>query len=236
MKRVLFTILLLSVISPLFAVEADFSASYMSRYIFRGERLLDNAYIAPKVALKSDNFELSALTIYDSKKEEKFRNIYELTFKTQVNKVGLDVGFLRYDPKQGKDTNEFFAKATWKGNWQPSLTVFFDFKEGSGKYIQAGFARRIASGKNEVLFGTNVGYVMNNEYMGTKTNGDTFSGLYDAELYLKSSFKLGKHLVLEPVISYSMPLSNDGKEAIKSLSVDKASKNLYGGITLHAAF
>lgn len=236
MKRIFLVMFLVLTVSSVFALEADFSATYMSRYVFRGERLLDNAYVAPKFMLKTDNIEVSAMTIYDAKKEESYRNVYELVFKTQVNKIKLDVGFVQYDPRKGESTNEFFAKTMWAGSWQPSLTVFFDVKEGSGKYIQAGFAKNIFKGTNNVVFGTNIGYVINNEYMGVKNNGDTFSGLYDAELYLKSSIKMNKHLTLEPVIAYSMPLSNDGKEAIRSLSVDKASKNLYGGVTLHASF
>ena len=236
MKRILFVMFLVSLMSPVFALEADFSASYMTRYMFRGERLIDNAFASPKAALKSDNFELSALTIYDTKKKENFRNVYELTFKTQVKKVAVDVGFVRYDPKNGVDTNEFFAKAEWKGNWRPSLAVFFDFEKGSGKYVQAGFARAISSGKNEVLIGTNIGFVMENGYMGLNKQGNEFTGLYDGEIYIKSSFKWGKHITVEPMIAYTMPLSQDGKEAIESLSINKESKNLYGGVTLHTSF
>lgn len=236
MKRIFLAMALCVLAVSASALEADFSAAYMSKYVFRGERLLDNACVTPKFALTANNFELSAMTIYDSKKEEAYRHVYELVFKTQVKKVGLDVGFLRYDPKKGNDTNEFFAKATWKGNWQPSLAVFFDFQEGSGKYIQAGLARAITSGKNQTLFGINIGYVMNNEYMGVTKNKDSFAGLYNAEIYLKSSVEAGKYITVEPFIAYSMPLSNDGKEAIRSLSINQAAHNFYGGIALHTAF
>lgn len=236
MKRILFVMFLVALVSPVFALDADFSASYMTRYMFRGERLIDNAFVSPKIALKSNHFELSALTIHDTKKKENFRNIYELAFKTQVKKMGVDVGFVRYDPKNGVDTNEFFAKAEWKGSWRPSLTVFFDFEKGSGKYVQAGFAKAISSGKNEVLLGTKLGYVMENGYMGLNKNGNEFTGLYDGEVYIKSSFKWGKHIIVEPMIAYTIPLSQSGKEAIKSLSINKESQNLYGGLTLHTNF
>lgn len=238
MKRVIILIALVCLTVPAFGFDVDFAGTYMTRYMFRGERLIDNAYIAPAVAIKSNNFELSATSIYDNKKKETFRNVYQLTFKTQVNKAAVDVGLVRYDPHNvnGKDTNEFFVKATWKGAWRPSFAVFFDFDEGSGKYFQAGFARNLGTSKNEVLLGANVGYVAQNGYMGLDKNGSEFTGLYDGELYLKSSFKWGKRITVEPMLAYSFPLSNDAKNAIQGISVDKASKNLYGGVTFHITF
>ena len=237
MKRFILAFLFVSLFVPVFGLEAEVAGTYMTRYVFRGERLVDNAIVAPTLALKSDNFELSACSIYDNKKDKVFRNIYQLTFKTQIKKVALDTGFVRYDTRNGIDaTNEFFAKATWKGNWQPSFAMFFDVKEGTGQYAQLGFARQITSGKNNVVLGTTIGYVMSNGYMGFNKNNKEFTGLYDGEIYLKSSFKWGKHLTVEPVIAYTLPLSNDGKEAIRSLSVNKETKNLYGGVTVRASF
>jgi hypothetical protein len=237
MKRVLFVVLLVVMLTPAFGIEVDVAGNYSTRYMFRGERLVDNAVVSPMLTLKMESLELSAASIYDVKKDEVFRHVYQLTFKTQINKIGLDTGFVRYDPRKGADaTTEFFAKASWKGNWQPSLTVFFDVKEGTGQYVQAGFARNITSGDNKVVFGTKLGYVVNNKYMGLNDNGKEFSGLYDAELYLTTSFKIGKHFTVEPMIAYSMPLSQDGKEAIRNMSVNKESKNLYGGVTIHASF
>jgi len=237
MKRFLLATLFASLLAPAVALETDFAATYMTHYVFRGERLVDNTIVAPTIALKTNNIELSACSIYDNKKSEVFRNVYQLTFKTQIDKVAVDTGFVRYDPRKGANaTNEFFAKASWKGNWQPSFAVFFDVKEGSGQYAQVGFARNISSGKNNVTLGTTLGYVMNNSYMGLNKNNKEFSGFYDGEIYLKSSFKAGKYLTIEPVIAYTLPLSNEGKDAIKSISVNKETCNLYGGITIHASF
>jgi hypothetical protein len=187
----------------------------------------------PSVCLNGEHIELRATNIYDMDKKDYYKNEFQVTFKTEIEKVGVDVGFLRHDlANAGIDTNEFFVKAAWNREWRPTFAVYFDVEKGSGQYLQAGLERQFKADKNTVAFGGRFSYILDNGYMGLDAAGKEFSGAYNGELYLTSKFNIGKHIVAEPMIGYTFPLSNEAEGAIKRLSVKNKENTLYGGITL----
>ena len=237
MKKLLLVVLMVLCASVAMAANVNVGAGYYSAYVFRGEKLIDNACLVPSIALVSDKLELRATSIYDSKKQANYRNVYELKFKMDIRKAMMTAGFIAYDQNNLRaDTQEFFVGAEWNGSLHPYVTTYFDMKEGTGSYIRGGIERQFKSGKQDkVALGASVGYVINNKYLGL-SNGKEFAGFYDGEIYAKASFHTFKHLIVEPVLSYSFPMSTDGKVAIESMSLQNKANNLYGGLNLLVSF
>lgn len=238
MKKMFLFVVTMLLLANSAAAELDFSLGYNSAYVFRGEKLLDNACLQPSVALTTDKLELRATSIYDTKTETRYRNVYQLTFKANVKKAKMNAGFIAYDQKRLRaNTQEFFVGAEWDGALRPYMTAYFDVKEGTGSYVRAGVERQFKHmTKEKVVLGASVGYVMNNKYLGLNRQGQDFAGFYDGELYLKARSQIFKHVIAEPFIAYSFPLSRDGKDAIRSLSTRNDSCHLYGGINLVLSF
>lgn len=238
MKKMFLFVFAMLMLANSASAELDFSLGYNSAYVFRGEKLLDNASLQPSIALTTDKVELRATSIYDTKTEARYRNIYQLTFKADVKKAKMSAGFIAYDQnKLRADTQEFFVGAEWDGALKPYMTAYFDMKEGKGSYVRAGIERQFKNmAKEKVVLGASVGYVVDNKYLGLNRHGKDFSGFYDGELYIKARSQLFKHVVAEPFIAYSFPLSRDGKDAIRALSTRNDSCHLYGGVNLLLSF
>ena len=210
---------------------------YHTQYVFRGQRLIDSPALTPFVTIGGEHVELKVTNVYNMDNKDFYKSEYQLTFKTEIEKVNLDVGFLRHDiASSGIDTNEFFVKAAWNAKWKPFIAVYFDVKKGSGKFIQGGLERQFKAGKNVVAFGGRLSYLIDNGYMGLNTVGQEFTGAYNGELYLSSKFNISKHFIVEPMLGYTFPLSSESKGAIQRLSVNGEENTLYGGITLSTAF
>lgn len=72
--------------------------------------------------------------------------------------------------------------------------------------------------------------------MGYNSNGNKFSNFYNAEIFASISILVYKDISITPKIAYSMPLSNDARAAIRSISDDNKKNILYGGINLTLSF
>jgi len=75
-----------------------------------------------------------------------------------------------------------------------------------------------------------------NSYMGTNDEGREFSNFYNADFITSLTLPLGKGFSLEPMIGYSTSLSQNARQAIKSVSVGPSGDTLYGGATLTFSF
>lgn len=237
MRKAILTIILAMLCSVSYGFTFDVGTGYTTQYVYRGQRLIDSPALSPFVMISNENIEIKATSIYDMDKHDRFKNEFQLTLKTQVDKAKVGVGFLRHDNLNGViDTNEFFISASWESKFRPFVAVYFDFDKGTGQYVQAGLEKALVKGKNAVNFGGKVSYLINNGFVGLDKNGNEFTGLYNGELYLNSKFNVGKHIVAEPMLSYTFPLSNDAEDAIKRTSVKNERRTLYGGVTLSVSF
>jgi hypothetical protein len=237
MRKAIFTIILVLLCSASYGFTFDVGTEYATQYVYRGQRLIDSPTLSPFVAISGENVELKAARIYDMDKHDYFKNEFQLTLKTQIDKAKVGVGLLRHDNLNGNvQTNEFFVNAAWEGAFRPFVAVYFDFDKGTGQYVQAGVEKTLVKGKNAINLGGKVSYLINNSLMGLDNAGKEFTGAYNGELYLSSKFNVGKHIIAEPMIGYTFPLSEDAKDAIERLSIKNKENTLYGGITLTASF
>lgn len=227
MKKLVICCLFLFAVSAALALDFGVGTTYGTKYMFRGQRLLDNPYLAPTVVVGNKNFELQATSFYDVKKKENFRADYDLAFVADHPKFDLKFGFKYYDfVKADTNTSEFYVSAGWKTVLHPYVTVFFDASKGNGQYILAGIEKSLVD-KDTLSFGVNVGYLMDNKMI-----AKDYVGFYNGEIYLTGKINVGQHIIAKPILAYNFPLNGSAKVSIEQLSMRNAANTLYGGMEL----
>src|SRR4030042_1960729 len=79
--------------------------------------------------------------------------------------------------------------------------------------------------------GASASYNINSEY----SIGD-YSGFHNGEVSASLIIPVMKSFTLTPKMAYSFPLSNDAKDAMKTISNDGDKEIFYGGINLSLSF
>jgi hypothetical protein len=224
------------------------SVDLMSNYIWRGQKLSNSWVLQPSVGINYGSFGASIWSNYDSDRTEAASGglssrgkITEtditLTYTHSIDKLTLAGGYIYYALEGANDTQEIFITASYNTILNPSLTVYYDYDEGNGAFIVLGVGHAFPILKDiGVKLGASASYNIRNKVMGFDSGGKRFSNFYNAEISASVAIPLYKDISITPKIAYSMPLSNDAKAAIKSISDDNKKNILYGGINLTLSF
>lgn len=209
-----------------------------SNYMWRGQKLSKGPVIQPSVGITYGNFGANLWTNYDMDSEEHNETDLTLSYGFSMDKMSLESGSLYYalDGSDSGETQEIYLSVAYEVLFNPVLTVYYDFDEGDGTFINTAightfeFSRGIAGN-----LGANAGYNINNKGLGTDKNGDVFSSFYNGEITASLTIPW-KDVAFEPVIAYTFPLSSKAKEAIEEINFDGDSRIVYGGVTLSLSF
>jgi len=221
------------------------SADVFSNYVWRGQKLSNTWVVQPSVGITYGAFGANLWGNYDSDSKidegsghgEFTETDITLNYTRSIDKLTLTAGYIYYDLNNANDTQEVYISAGYDVLLKPALTVYYDFDEGDGAFIVAsiGHTVEIAKGYNLNL-GASASYNINNKVMGFDKHGDDFSNFYNAELSSSLNIPVSKAITITPKIAYSFPLSDDAKEAIKSVSDDGDKEILYGGVNVTLSF
>ncbi len=224
------------------------SVDVMSNYVWRGQKLSNSWVLQPSVGINYGAFGANIWSNYDSDRKEATSGdesghgkITEtditMTYTHSIDKLTLTGGYIYYALEGANDTQEFFVSASYDMFMNPSLSVYYDYDEGNGAFIVAGIGHTFPVAENiGIKLGATASYNIRNKVMGFDGNGKRFSNFYNAELSASVSVPVYKNVSITPKIVYSMPLSNDAKAAIKSISDDGKKNILYGGVNLTLNF
>ncbi len=216
------------------------SVSVMSNYVWRGQKLSNSYVIQPSVGITYNSFGVNLWANFDpdyNDSSEHTETDLTVDYSFNVDSLSFDAGYIYYGLEGADDTQEIFLSIAYDMLLNPTLTIYYDFDEGDGAFIVAGISHSVSmTGKLALDLGASVSYNLNNKVMGFDRSGNDFSNFYNAEVTASMSIPVSKAISIEPIISYSFPLSNDAEDALQSISDDGDDDILYGGVTVTLSF
>jgi hypothetical protein len=213
------------------------SVDVMSNYVWRGQKLSNSWVVQPSVGITYGSFGANIWANYDSDRAEATETDLTLNYSFSLNKFNFAAGYIYYALEGADDTQEVYFSANYDTLLKPTLTIYYDYDEGDGAFILASICHSFGLSKEIALnLGASASYNINNRVMGFDSEGDDFSNFYNGELSSSLSIPISKAITLTPKIAYSFPLSNDAKNAIKSISDDGDKDIFYGGINMTLSF
>jgi hypothetical protein len=221
------------------------SVDVMSNYVWRGQKLSNSWVVQPSVAIAYGAFGANIWANYDSDSKidegdghgEFTETDLTLSYTRSLDKWTFGAGYIYYALNGANDTQEVYLSASYDTFLKPTLTAYYDFDEGNGAFIVASIGHSLELMKSVTLnLGASASYNVNNKVMGFNDKGDDFSNFYNAELSSSLNIPVTKAVTITPKIAYSFPLSDDAKEAIKSVSDDGKKDIVYGGVNVTLSF
>lgn len=246
MKRSIVILILTAVALMGFAVaahaevekSASADASFMSNYVWRGQKLSEDWVIQPSVTLGYGGFGMNLWANYDGDTTEHNETDLTLSYAFDVTeKVGLEVGYIYYALDGAADTQELYVSAGADVMLQPSLTFYYDVEEGNGGFLVAAIGHSFPLSDDISLdLGASASINFDNKVMGAGEDGSEFTGLYNGEISAAVSIPVTEDISITPMIAYSFPLSDDSEFAIESISFDADGDIVYGGVNVSVSF
>ncbi|HIJ60124.1 MAG TPA: hypothetical protein HPP56_05860 [Nitrospirae bacterium] len=230
-------------------VTGSASVDFMSNYVWRGIKLSKDFVIQPSVTVSYSGFSMNMWSNLDTnyylreitgRKFKSTETDITLNYTHSFDKLSLTGGFIYYALESASDTQELYISASYDVLLKPTLTFYYDIKEGKGGYLTASIGHSFDLAKDVPLnLGAAVGYNMKNKVMSYEAyTGKNFNNFYNAELSASVSVPVTKQISITPKVAYSFALSNDSKTAISAMDVSgKDKKNIfYGGLNLSFNF
>jgi hypothetical protein len=221
------------------------SVDVLSNYVWRGQKLSNTWVVQPSVGISYGSFGANLWGNYDSDAKidegkghgEFTETDITLNYTHTMDKLTLTAGYIYYALNNANDTQEAYVSAGYDILLKPTLTVYYDFDEGQGAFLVASIGHTVAIAKDYNLnLGASASYNINNKVMGFDKHGNDFSNFYNAELSSSLNIPVWKAVTVTPKVAYSFPLSDDAKNAIKSVSDDGDKEILYGGVNITLSF
>jgi uncharacterized protein (TIGR02001 family) len=213
------------------------SVDVMSNYVWRGIKSSPNMAIQPSVGIAYGGFSTNLWGNYDVQNSNATETDLTLDYGVSFDKLGVNVGYIYYAFDGPPDTQEVYLGASYDMLLQPKLAVYWDYDQGDGAFVIASIGHSFDLAKDLPLnLGASASYNINNKIMGPGEDGGAFSNFYNAELSASVGIPVTSHVSLTPKIAYSFALSDDAKNAIKSVNFGDSSAVLYGGVNLTLSF
>ncbi len=225
------------------------SIDFMSNYVWRGIKLSKDFVIQPSITVGYAGFSMNIWSNLDTnyygnitggKKFKHTETDITLNYTHSFDKLSLTGGFIYYGLDSVPDTQELYFSASYDVLLKPSLSLYYDIKEGKGGFLTASIGHSFELSKDIALnLGALLSYNLKNKLMSCEAcTGKNFNNFYNAELSASVSIPLTKQISLTPKAAYSIALSSDSKTAIGAMDVSqKDKKNIfYGGLNLSFNF
>ncbi len=230
-------------------VEVGVTADFFSKYIWRGQNIVDNWVFQPGVNVGYKGLTASVWNSLNMKDQRvgdvlvEAGNLTEtdlsLDYSNQVpgvEKIGFSVGAIYYDYLNIHlhPTAEAYAGFNLDVPSAPSIRWYYDFDEADGSYVQFSVGHtieKLREWREDCYCGLQVGASLG---MGT-TNYDRFyfgvdeTALNDLTLTAGLPICIGK-VTVRPSLGYSTMLNKDIRAATEK------SDNLWGGVGLVYSF
>ncbi|MGE5294884.1 MAG: hypothetical protein ACM3VT_08640 [Solirubrobacterales bacterium] len=225
-------------------VTFDVTTDFFSKYMWRGQNVVDNWVMQPGANIGYKGFTGSIWANSDIKGETvdewEFSEVdyaldYSNTFPGQET-LGFSVGAIYYDfPNTNFDaTSEVYGGLNADVFLSPAVKWYYDFDEADGSYIQFSLGHTLEKIQQwredcycDVELGASVGY--GNDGYNEFYFGVDDGAFNDVTLSAGVPFSFGS-LTIKPSIAYSMMIDDDIREATGK------SDNFWGGIGLAYSF
>lgn len=226
------------------AVSVSASADVFSKYVWRGQNVVDDWVLQPSVGIGYKGFtasvwgnmDLHGETVDDGELNEVDYAIdYSNTFPGQ-DILGYSVGVIYYDFPNTTvpGTAEIYGGLSTSLPLSPAVTWFYDFDEADGSYVQFSVGHgveKVARWTKDAYCDLEVGASLAYASAGYD---DYYFGVNDSafnDLTLSAGLPVCVgNWTIKPIIAYSMMIDNDIRKATGK------SDNLWGGISIAVEF
>ena len=218
-------------------VTGNVAGAFVSNYVWRGQKLSPESVFQPTVAISYAGLTANLWTNNDLKLGETTETDFTVAYVFPLSAVAMEVGYINYAFDGFKDTQEFYAGATFGVFLSPAVKFYYDFDEGKGGYLSAAVARSFAlSEKISLDLSALASANFDNGILGVDAAGEKFTGLYTSQLTAGLSIPVLKYVSLIPSVTYSFPLGDDAKNAVQTISYDGDSSIIFGGVAVSFKF
>ena len=209
---------------------ADASVALLSKYVWRGYELSkDSLVIQPSVTVRYKGFAVNLWGNLDTDDVNMTTDTFNwnetdftLSYDGAYEKLGYSIGYIYYDV-EGDDSQEIYAGLSYDILLSPALTVYRDFDNFKGYYVNLGIGHSFSiTDKYALDLGASAGYY--------NYDDTSYSALHDGMLSASMTFPVNKYLSVTPEVYYSFPLSDDAED------IEGIDNNFYGGLSASFAF
>jgi uncharacterized protein (TIGR02001 family) len=227
------------------------SVATLSQYIWRGYELSKNSVvIQPSLTVGYQGFEANLwgnLDTNDQYTKANKANWNEtdltLSYTRDVGPIKLSGGYIYYALEGVDDSQELYLKIGGNFLLSPTLSIYREIANYPGWYFNLGVSHSFNLTKEITLdLGASIGYQLSDTDKIVQYNSNLqpttskYNALHDGNLTVGLTIPFAKYFSVKPVISYSLPLSDDAKYRIQGTSLSNKYDFFYGGLILTAAF
>jgi hypothetical protein len=209
---------------------ADASVALLSKYVWRGYELSkDSLVIQPSVTVGYKGFAVNLWGNLDTDDVNMTTDTFNwnetdftLSYDGAYEKLGYSIGYIYYD-LEGDDSQEIYAGLSYDILLSPALTVYRDFDNFKGYYVNLSIGHSFSiTDKYPLDLGASAGYY--------NYDDTSYSALHDGMLSASMTFPVNEYLSVTPEVYYSFPLSSDAED------LEGIDNNFYGGLSASFAF
>ena len=216
----------------------DATLDFNSKYIWRGQNLVDDWVFQPGASTTFGGFTLGVWGNMDMTNEnDEEWNFTEIDYYADYSGdlaegIGYSLGFIYYAFPQGtNDTQEVYGGLNFDTILSPSVTWYYDCDEANGSYVAFGLGHSLELSEDLALdLGLNLGWGdsnYNEYYWGLDDDG-----FNDLTLSAGLPIQLGSW-TLTPSVAYVNLVDSDIR---KTDAYDTKSDYVYAGIGLSTSF
>jgi hypothetical protein len=161
-----------------------------------------------------------------------------LAYSHSFGKLTVGTGIIFYlypNWDHSEDTHEVYVSISHDDLLQPSLTVYYDFDEVDGWYINFGVGHSFEiTPKFSIELSSSVGWGDSdyNKYM----FGNDDSCMVDFNCGIKTPYKITENLTITPTLMFSSLLDSDNRDIVEDYDCCDETDNVYGGVSLSFSF
>ena len=224
------------------APSADASVSLSSKYVWRGYELSkDSIVIQPSMTVGYKGFGFNLWGNLDTDQDTELfgtdggnwnETDMTLSYDGSAGMVGYSLGYIYYGLDGAADSQELYAGVSFDTIAAPSLTIYRDFDEYEGWYINLAVGHSFAiTDAISLDIGGHVSYLAADDAETLADPADptsAYGDFHDGLVSVSATIPVTELLSVTPELYYSFPLGSDADEIIDD--------HVYGGVTLSMAF
>lgn len=218
-------------------VSGEAKVAFLSRYVWRGVVLSEGVVLQPEGYVEVAGFYADVWSNLELDTGES--NEIDFTFGRAWEWKGLqwDAGYILYWPANYPVSQEVYLSVGWETWVTPKVTVYYDFDEGDGAFIQAELEKTWTLPREiELVTGANTGFDIQHKILGSGSAAEAITQFYNMEFYAALAVPLSERISLGGQVAYSFPLTAQSKAALSSINWDGEADVLWGGVTLTVSF
>jgi hypothetical protein len=170
-----------------------------------------------------------------------------LSYTYAIDKLSLTGGFIYYNTKYVDETQELFGSMSYDWYGKPTISIYRDFMSYPGWYFSFSLSHSLPVYKDVTLdLGASIGfetgtgsYWKTYESSTSAYTGSKYSTFHDGMLKAGLTIPVTQKFVIQPMVAYWFPLSNDAKKRVDGNSYNPTGylKHLWqGGVNFAYTF